>query len=263
MTHQIKAKVPSCRTAKTLAKSLLMVTMIGSLGACQTFSRLAEVGDGPKVTEITNPIAAPTYQPVSMPMPAPQAVEDNPNSLWRSGAKAFFKDHRAKEVGDILTIKLALDDSAKLSNKTERDRVDTEDVELADLLGYEDHLGVIFPGTIDAPGQIANFGNTHSTSGDGAIDRSEKINIDLAAVVTQILPNGNLVLLGRQEVKVNKELRELMVTGVIRNSDIDTDNTVDHTMIAEMRVAYGGRGTLSDLQQPRWGMQMWDILFPF
>lgn len=196
-------------------------------------------------------------------MPAPQAVEDNPNSLWRSGAKAFFKDHRAKEVGDILTVKLALDDSALLSNSTTRDRADTEDVELADLLGYEDKLGTIFPETIDAPGQIANFGNTHSTSGEGDIDRSEVINLQLAAVITQILPNGNLVVLGRQEIKVNQELRELMVAGVVRTSDIDTDNTIDHTKIAEMRVAYGGRGTLSDLQQPRWGMQMWDILFPF
>lgn len=246
-----------------LIKRILLLTMLGTLGACQTFTRLSEVADGPTITNITNPIAAPTYQPVSMPMPAPQAVEDNPNSLWRSGAKAFFKDHRAKEVGDILTVTLALDDSATLSNSTERDRVDSEDVELADLLGFEDHLDAILPESIDAPGQIANFGNTHSTSGEGDIDRSEEINLQLAAVITQILPNGNLVLLGRQEVKVNQELRELMVTGVVRISDIDTDNTIDHTKIAEMRVAYGGRGTLSDLQQPRWGMQMWDILFPF
>ncbi len=237
--------------------------LVGALSACQMFTRLSEVGDGPQMTGITNPVAAPTYQPVSMPMPAPQAVEDNPNSLWRSGAKAFFKDHRAKEVGDILTVTLALDDSATLANETTRDREDSEDVELADLLGYEDQLDVIFPGSIDSPGQIANFGNTHSTKGDGDIKRSEVISLQLAAVITQILPNGNLVVLGRQEVKVNEELRELMVTGVVRTSDIDTDNTIDHTKIAEMRVAYGGRGTLSDLQQPRWGMQMWDILFPF
>ncbi len=263
MTHGIQIESTPRHIAKATIRGLTIATLVGTLSACQTFTRLSEVGDGPKVSEITNPVAAPTYQPVSMPMPAPQAVEDNPNSLWRSGAKAFFKDTRAKEVGDILTIKLALDDSAKLSNKTERDRVDTEDVELADLLGYEDKLGKIFPETIDAPGQIANFGNTHSTSGDGAIDRSEVISLDFAAVITQILPNGNLVVLGRQEVKVNEELRELMMTGIVRTSDIDTDNSIDHTKIAEMRVAYGGRGALSGLQQPRWGMQMWDILFPF
>ena len=84
-----------------------------------------------------------------------------------------------------------------------------------------------------------------------------------AAIVTQILPNGLLVVMGRQEIRVNSELRELMVTGIIRPSDIDSDNTITHDKIAEMRVAYGGRGTLSGLQQPRWGTQIWDIIFPF
>jgi flagellar L-ring protein FlgH len=243
----------------------MMVVSLGilQLAGCNTMSRLSEIGDGPELTTIENPIAAESYQPVSMPMPLPQAVPDNPNSLWRSGAKAFFKDHRAKEVGDILTVKLELNDSATLSNVTTRDRVDTEDVDVTNLLGFEDKLDEIFPETIGAPGSIAEFGNTHSTSGDGGITRSEAVDLELAAVVTQILPNGNLVLMGRQEVIVNSEMRELMVTGVIRTSDIDTDNTIEHTKIAEMRVAYGGRGSLSQVQQPRWGMQVWDVLFPF
>ena len=113
------------------------------------------------------------------------------------------------------------------------------------------------------PAAIANFGNTHGTEGDGSIERSEEISLTFAAVVTQVLPNGNLVIMGRQELRVNSELRELMVTGVVRPSDIDSDNKISHEKIAEMRVAYGGRGTLSELQQPRWGMQLWDILFPF
>ena len=263
MKNSIQTKSMSPRFARVAIRGLTVAALVGTLSACQLFTRLSEVGDGPKISEITNPVAAPSYQPVSMPMPAPKAVEDNPNSLWRSGAKAFFKDTRAKEVGDILTVTLALDDSAVLNNSTDRDRVDSEDVELADLLGFEDHLDVILPGTIDSPGQIANFGSTMSTEGSGVIDRSEVISLELAAVITQILPNGNLVLLGRQEIKVNEELRDLMMTGIIRTSDIDTDNSIDHTKIAEMRVAYGGRGTISQLQQPRWGMQMWDILFPF
>lgn len=251
--------------ARTAARGALLGVMVLSLGACQVFTRLSEVGDGPEVSQITNPVAAPSYQPVTMPMPAPQAVEDNPNSLWRSGAKAFFKDHRAKEVGDILTVTLELDDSATLSNTTTRARADDEDADVTDFLGWEDHLNELplIRSSVDSPGNIISFGSTHNTSGDGDIIRSEAINLSVAAVITQILPNGNLVVLGRQEVKVNEELRELMVTGIVRTSDIDTDNSIDHTKIAEMRVAYGGRGSLSDLQQPRWGMQMWDILFPF
>jgi len=248
---------------KLILRTTALTLVIGAASGCNTFTRLSEVGDGPQLADIQNPVAAPGYQPVTMPMPAPLMVEENPNSLWRAGAKAFFKDHRAKEVGDILTVRLALDDSAELENTTERDRTDSEDHDFNDFLGYEDHLDALFPSTIDSPGQIVNFATAHSTEGDGAISRSEQVNLEFAAIVTQILPNGNLVIMGRQEVRVNAELRELLVTGIIRTSDIDTDNTVDHTKIAEMRVSYGGRGSISDLQQPRWGMQIWDIIFPF
>lgn len=252
---------------KTKSNPLLrfstLLVAVTLLAGCQTFTKLSEVGQAPELAEIQNPVAAPNYRPVTMPMPAPKKVEDNPNSLWRSGAKAFFRDHRAKEVGDILTVRLALDDSASLENTTERDRADSEDNDLNDLLGYEDTLDTIFPASIDAPGQIGNFSTNHSTEGDGSISRSEEVNLEFAAVITQILPNGNLVIMGRQEVRVNAELRELLVTGIVRSSDIDTDNAIQHTKIAEMRVGYGGRGSLSDLQQPRWGMQLWDILFPF
>lgn len=254
------------RRTTTARQALRMVSMalaFSALAGCQLFTRLSEVGQPPTLAEINNPVAAPNYRPVTMPMPAPKLVEDNPNSLWRAGAKAFFRDHRAKEVGDILTVRLALDDSATLANTTERDRQDSEDNDLNDLLGFEDHLDAIFPESIDSPGQIGNFSTVHSTEGDGSITRSEEVNLEFAAIITQILPNGNLVIMGRQEVRVNAELRELLVTGIVRTSDIDTDNTIDHTKIAEMRVGYGGRGSLSDLQQPRWGMQIWDIIFPF
>ncbi len=259
MKHKLFNKQRFIQTA-------IIATLMSTLSGCQVYNKLADVGsDGPALSTISNPIAAPNYQPVTMPMPTPLMVEDNPNSLWRAGAKAFFKDHRAKEVGDILTVKLELDDSATLSNGTTRDRDDSEKSEVLQLLGWENHLAELpfVRSDGDGTGDIVDFGASHSTSGVGDIARSEAVNLELAAVVTQILPNGNLVVMGRQEVKVNSELRELMVTGIVRTSDIDTDNTIDHTKIAEMRVAYGGEGALSNLQQPRWGMQVWDILFPF
>ncbi len=247
---------PTTTLALALGVSALLLT------GCQTTSKLSEIGDGPELTQITNPKVMPAYRPVSMPMPRPEMIAHNPNSLWRPGAKAFFKDHRAKEVGDSLTVTLSLNDSASLANTTSRKRDDSEDTDVTNLLGFETKLARKLPTDFD-PTSVISFGNAHNTSGDGSIGRSEQISLTFAAVVTQVLPNGSLVILGRQEVRVNSELRELMVTGVVRPGDIESDNTITHERIAEMRVAYGGRGTLSNLQQPRWGTQIWDVLFPF
>ena len=161
-----------------------------------------------------------------------------------------------------MTVKLDLDDSATLENPTNRARDDKEDADLTAFLGFEAELARKLPQAVD-PTNLLSFGNKNSTKGEGDIARKETIKLTFAAVVTQILPNGNLVLMGRQEVRVNAELRELLVTGVIRPEDIDSMNTVNHTKIAEMRIAYGGQGTIRDLQQPRWGTQIWDIIFPF
>lgn len=249
-----------------IRRIMLRLTAFGlvavSVTGCNVLSRLSEIGDGPELTKIVNPVARPDYRPVSLPMPTPQIAEDNPNSLWRAGAKAFFKDHRAKEIGDVVTVKLNLSDSAKLENKTERERDDSEDTNVTTLFGLEAEFAKVLPQAVN-PASLLSFDNKHETKGDGQIDRSETISLTFAAVVTQILPNGSLVIVGRQEIRVNSELRELMVTGVVRPSDIDSDNTISHEKIAEMRVAYGGTGTLSQLQQPRWGTQIWDIIFPF
>lgn len=248
-------------TRRDIASTLVLGGLL--LGGCaNTMNRLSEVDSGPGLSQIVNPMAREDYRPVSMPMPTPQRAIDNPNSLWRPGARAFFKDQRAKEVGDIMTVSLNLDDSAKLENSTDRTRDDSEQTGVNNLLGLEAEFTKVLPQGLNNAAVI-NFGSDHQTKGDGQIDRSETIEVTLAAVVTQILPNGNLVIMGRQEVRVNSELRELLVTGVIRPADIAPGNSIKHTKIAEMRVAYGGRGTLSDLQRPRWGTQIWDIVFPF
>lgn len=251
----------------TLTRKLIRLTqatlIVGTLAGCSAITRLSEVGEGPKLSQITNPTATRDYRPVSMPMPAPRIVEDNPNSLWRAGARAFFKDHRAKEVGDILTVNLNLNDSASMENSTERERDDSETTDVTTLFGLEAEFSKVLPEAVNNGGTLIDFGNAHSTKGEGSIDRRESIELTFAAVVTQVLPNGSLAIMGRQEIRVNNELRELMVSGIIRPEDIESDNSISHEKIAEMRVAYGGRGTLSDLQQPRWGTQIWDIIFPF
>ena len=232
------------------------------LGGCNTLTRLSEVGDGPQTTPIVNPISRPNYRPVSMPMPAPREPGRHANSLWRPGARAFFRDQRASDVGDILTVKLSISDSAKLDNKTTRKRDDSESGNITNLFGLEAEFSKVLPQGI-LPGSTINLGTDHSTEGEGKIDRQETLKISIAAIITQILPNGNLVIFGRQEIKVNFEMREIMVTGVLRPEDIDYSNTISHEKIAEMRLVYGGRGMLSDLQQPRLGTQIIDIIFPF
>ena len=249
-------------TTRHLVRLAAATAILAAVPGCNTLTRLSEVGGSPELTKITNPVAREGYRPVSLPMPAPQVAEDNPNSLWRAGARAFFKDTRAKAVGDILTVKLNLKDKATLDNKSERERDDKEDTDVTTLLGLEAEFAKRLPQAIN-PSSVASFGSKSETKGDGSIERSEDIELTFAAVITQILPNGALVIFGRQEIRVNYELRELMVTGVVRPEDIESDNSVSHEKIAEMRVAYGGRGTLSDLQQPRWGTQVWDIIFPF
>lgn len=250
------------KAATRILTIAILAIAFTALAGCNTFTRLSEIGDGPKLSKIDNPTSRPDYKPVSLPLPAPEVDEPNPNSLWRPGARGFFKDTRAKDVGDIVTVKLNLNDSASWDNKTTRDRKDSEDTDVTKLLGLESEFSKVLPEAV-SPSSMMSFGDTHSTSGDGSISRSESLELTVAAVITQILPNGHLVLLGRQEIRVNAEMRELMVTGVVRPEDIDADNTVSDQKIAEMRVAYGGRGTLSDLQQPRWGTQLWDTLFPF
>ena len=171
-----------------------------SLCSCNMITKISEVGKNPKISQIQNPQARPDYKAVSLPMPAPKTTRVNPNSLWRSGARAFFKDHRAKEIGDLVTIKLTLSDSATFANKTARARKDSEDHDIADMLGLESEFNKVLPQAIEAAGgQIVNFNTDHSTSGDGSIARSEALSLTVAAVVTQILPNGSLVVMGRQD----------------------------------------------------------------
>lgn len=231
-------------------------------GGCNVLERMSQVGDEPKLTTIQNPTTVPNYQPVTMPMPAPIVLERQPSSLWRPGARAFLKDQRASNVGDVVTVVIDADDSAKLKNSSDRSRTASESAQASHVLGYEAKLGKFFPDSID-PSNLIDGSSDGSYDGKGNINRGEQVAMRIAATITQILPNGNLVLAGRQEMRVNYEVRDLQVAGVIRPSDITSLNTIRWDQIAEARIAYGGRGQVSDVQQPRYGQQIFDILFPF
>jgi len=232
------------------------------LAGCTVVDRLATVGQKPKLTTVQNPVQNPNYRPVSLPMPTQRPDVRHANSLWRAGARQFFKDQRAAGVGDILTVTIEINDTATIANKTTRTRTNTEDASANSLLGYEATLNRLLPTNIN-PASLIDLDSSNKTEGDGNIARKETISLKVAAVVTQRLPNGNLALHGRQEIQVNFEVRELQIAGVIRPEDIGSDNTISYEKIAEARIAYGGRGQITDIQQPRYGQQIFDILFPF
>ena len=240
------------------ARALLWLGLAATLGGCGTLSRLSEVGRNPAMTPTEDPTKDPKWRPVSMPMPAGQQSPTEPNSLWRSGSRAFFKDQRAAQVGDIVTVLVNIKDDANLKNVTSAARTSSETGGIPNFFGLE----AILPKAIN-PATLLSASSANSNTGTGQIQRTEAVTLRLAGIVTQVLPNGNLVVAASQEFMVNSELRELRVTGVIRPQDIASDNTVLHDRMAEARIAYGGRGQLTDLQRARWGQQMLDILAPF
>ncbi|WP_319413476.1 flagellar basal body L-ring protein FlgH [uncultured Cohaesibacter sp.] len=236
--------------------------MASALSACGAGERLKNVGKAPALTAIENPTSQKGYKPVQMPMPTIQPAAYSPNSLWQTGSRKFFKDQRANKVGDILTVEVSITDSAKIDNTTSRSRSGSDSVGLSGSVGSV--LGSALSGIneIDTS-NLADASSSSSSEGTGAIDRSETITTSVAAVVLQVLPNGNLVIEGRQEIRVNFEVREILVAGIVRPEDIASDNTIESEKIAEARIAYGGRGQLSDVQQPRYGQQVMDIILPF
>jgi flagellar L-ring protein precursor FlgH len=246
----------------------LSVAVVLMLPGCGSVGRLSAVGKLPKVSAM-EPQSAPPIQPSlggqaisgrysgGAPTDLPQG-----SSLFRTGAGAFFHDQRASSIGDILTVRINIADNAALDNSTTRSRTGKESAGLPNLLGLESKLNKILPGAVD-PASLVNSNSTSNSAGAGNTSRSEQINTTVAAVVVGVLPNGNLVIEGKQEVRVNYELRELVVRGFVRPQDIARDNSIRSNQIAEARISYGGRGQITDLQQPRWGQQVYEALFPF
>jgi flagellar L-ring protein precursor FlgH len=243
----------------TLSRLLALALVGSALGGCAAVDRLSNVGRAPTLSAVENPTTQPGWRPVSMPMPPPQSITAAPNSLWRSGSRAFFRDQRAVRVGDILTVRVRVTDRAQIQNQTRRSRTNSENMGVPNAFGLENTAAA---GVVD-PENLFRAQSGSNSQGQGSVNRSETLTTNVAGVVTQVLPNGNLVVEGRQEVRVNFEIRELIVAGIVRPEDIEADNTIDSSKIAEARIAYGGRGQITDVQQPRYGQQVMDILLPF
>jgi flagellar L-ring protein precursor FlgH len=220
-------------------------------------SNLPDIGREPALTPVGAGLRPATVAVPNQPAVVP--VYARGNSFWQDASADLFRDPRAMKLGDVVTVKISIKDKAVIDNNTERKRdnktsfgLDTKwDTKLPLLSGKH-------AGTVDSA-----INSKSETKGEGAINRSESIELLVAAVVTDVLPNGNLIISGTQEVRVNFEVRVLTVQGIVRPRDISTENMVSYDKIAEARISYGGRGRITDVQQPAWGQQLLDVISPF
>ncbi|MEO8112729.1 MAG: flagellar basal body L-ring protein FlgH [Phenylobacterium sp.] len=239
---------------------ILALIALAPLGACST---VVEAVKGPVLAPVGYPAALVPQEQAYLPQGGGRnSGAASANSLWRNGARAFFIDQRASRVGDILTVQIDIDDSAKTTNNSSSSRTSGMTAGVPHFLGLESSLGKILPGGFDPSKAIETATNTNNT-GSGAVNRAEKISLTIAAVVSAVLPNGNLVIQGTQEVRTNAELRQLTVAGIVRPEDITSSNTIKHTQIAEARISYGGRGDVSRVQKTPAGQSLVERFTPF
>jgi flagellar L-ring protein precursor FlgH len=249
-------------TLLTGSKARLLALAVAAtlpLAACGSIS---EAVSTPKTSPIAYPAAIVPTQQYVMTSPDSGARPASPNSLWRNGARAFFHDQRASRVGDILTVNIAINDAAKLSNESVATRKGSNSLGVPNLLGFESTLARNLPKSF-APATAVTTSSAFTNDGVGSVNRSETVSLTVAAVVTGVLPNGNLVIQGKQEIMINAELRELTVAGIVRPEDITSTNTIQHTQIAEARVSYGGRGSVSRVQNTPAGTALMQKFSPF
>lgn len=259
---------------KTPVRSRTVMLLVGSL-CIVGCARLSAVGSPPEFTAIgespsQKPLAPPRVEvatPIYVSAPADpgslapsQTAAHRSPSLWSARRASLLGDRRAQTRGDILTVVIEIDEEASISNATSRSRSASEDLSVSALLGLPDVVSDALGVDLNPAAQLSSGSGT---DGSGSVQRSEKVTLRLAATVVDVLPNGHFAVVGSQEIRVNHELRDLTVQGIIRPEDISRTNEITYDKIADARVGYGGRGVISAVQQPRYGQQIADIVLPF
>ena len=214
---------------------------------------------GAAVRDVPRP--APARVALAPPPPPPPDTATT-GSLWQAGPSSLFGDRRARRRGDILTVEIRIDDSGEISNTTERSRSGSDSVAIPALFGLPSVAATVLPQGVGLDPAISTD-STSASTGNGSVEREEEIELRLAATVEQVLPNGHLVIRGSQEIRINSELRDLQIAGIVRPEDISRRNVITAEKIADARIVYGGRGQITDLQQPRYGQQIVDLVSPF
>ncbi|MFZ1110049.1 MAG: flagellar basal body L-ring protein FlgH [Rhodomicrobium sp.] len=243
-------------------RGALAAAILGiSLGGC--FQNLDELNSPPKLSPVGAGLTQPA-KPLIADVPAATPAYVTRASLWQDAGADLFRDPRAAKVGDVVTVKISIKDQASLSNTSNASRQSTAEMNVTNTANLTwqgtsgTHINSQTAGQLDPKVQA-----TSQSQSQGGVVRSESIDLLIGAIVTSVLPNGNLVVSGRQEVLVNFELRELLISGIVRPRDIMTDNSISYDKIAEARISYGGRGRVTEVQQPGWGQQLINKFSPF
>ncbi|MEL6414606.1 MAG: flagellar basal body L-ring protein FlgH [Pseudomonadota bacterium] len=243
-------------------------SFVHAIALCGSFVLLTACGRGDhlgKEPSFSNPLATQEHSAMvasALPRTLQQRAPSEEASLWSRQRSSLLGDRRAAERGDILTVVLEIDESAEISNQTDRSRSGSETLGIPQLGGLPQRVDERLPEGASAA-ELVSINSASNSSGDGSVRRNEKLTLRVAATIIDELPNGVLRISGSQELRVNFELRELLVTGYVRPEDISRQNEITYDKIANARVSYGGRGQISDVQQPRIGQQVLDIILPF
>lgn len=244
----------------TLRLVILVVVLAGCNGQLDSVGRPPPMtAPGGQVPTIEPPL--PQRVALAPPSPPPTTTHRT-GSLWQSGPTSLFGDRRARQVGDILTVTIEIADEAEITNTTTRSRSGSDDVTVEAAFGLPQIADTILPGAGSLNPGVSASGSS-SSNGSGQISREEEITLRLAATVLNVLPNGHLVIRGSQEVRVNSELRDVQIAGIVRPEDISRLNVITHDKIADARISVGGRGVLTSVQHPRYGQEVIDLISPF
>lgn len=231
-----------------------------SASACSS----TDIGKAPELT----PIVATSDRAAMVTYGLPNRIDNSPHfpgasaSLWTGARGSLLGERRAMQRGDILTVVIEIDDRAEISNSTDRSRGASQSLALPQLFGLPQRVDSRLPDGASLSNAVS-VDSQSSAQGDGSVRRNEKLTLRVAATITDVLPNGVLSIAGQQEVRVNFELRELMVSGFVRPTDISRQNEITYDKIASARISYGGRGQITDMQQPRYGQQAIEAILPF
>lgn len=248
-----------------MIRIIWLLISVGLISGCsETLQRIKRIGHAPEFSTVklpSNEEDPEDYVNQHMIEQHKKHIRET-NSLWQPGSTTFFRDSRAWRVGDILTVVVEIKDSATLDNTTKQKRGSSDSLGVPKLFGKENDIAHTFSKTGD-PTSLIKANSKQDHAGEGSVSRKENVKIEIAALVTRVLSNGNLMIRGQQEIRINHELREVKVFGIIRPKDITSNNSINSNQIAEARVSYGGKGGISDMQQPRVGYQVIDAISPF